>query len=431
LAGVFAALALLSGPGIWAGLISVGIAWAIRQGITPRAAKEEQPSAEEIPSEVPVSNLQPPLPPIQYRPALIALIVTFLIVGSLFFMAPNGLGAAFASLPEYLRGWGVSSSVPITRVLASLLVYQPLAVFLAIFAIIRGWANGSRRIIPLSVWLLVTLLLVVFYPSHEVHDLAWVLIPLNALAAVELARHLNIFPEERREVIGVILLTLFILAFAWLDLASLVWSPPPSPQASLRIGLFFGSLALLGLSIVLVGAGWSTRVASSGGLLGLVIALGIFGLGGSLGSAGLRGAAYPELWWPASLPAQADLLMETANNLSEWHTGDDNNVPIVLLNIDSPALEWTLRGHPVSDVTALDPAASPAIVITPMQVDPNLASTYRGQDFIWRQTPTWEIANAASWIRWIVLREMPQNQETVILWARDDLFLDSASHSTP
>ena len=147
--------------------------------------------------------------------------------------------------------------------------------------------------------------------------------------------------------------------------------------------------------------------------------------------AGLRGAAYPELWWPASLPDQADLLMETANNLSEWHTGDDNNVPIVLLNIDSPALEWTLRGHQVSDVTALDPAASPAIVITPMQVDPNLASTYRGQDFIWRQTPTWEIANAASWIRWIVLREMPQNQETVILWARDDLFLDSASPSTP
>jgi hypothetical protein len=34
-------------------------------------------------------------------------------------------------------------------------------------------------------------------------------------------------------------------------------------------------------------------------------------------------------------------------------------------------------------------------------------------------------------MRWISLREMPQTNETIILWARDDLFLDSESSTAP
>ncbi len=429
--GIFAALAFLSGPSIWPGLLALGIAWTIRQGMESRTSKGEENSEAENQPDSPIPDSQSPVTNYQLRPALISFIATFLIVGSLFFMVPNGLGAAFTSLPEYIRGWGNSSSTSPSLLLSSLLIYQPLAVFLAVFAIIRGWLRGSRRIIPLSIWLLVTLLLAVFYPSRQVIDLAWALIPLNALAALELARHFDVQPEERREVVGVVALIVFIMVFAWLDLAALVWSPAPSAQANLRVWLFFGSLLLLALSIILIGAGWSTRMARYGAMLGLTAALGIFGLSGAVGSAGLRGAAFPELWWPASGPAQEDLLLTTVNNLSDWHTGDDNSVPVVIMNIDSPALEWALRGHAVSDVTALDPADSPSMVITPVQADPSLASAYRGQDFIWRQTPSWQTADSTAWIRWLALREMPQDQETIILWARDDLFLDSAGHITP
>ena len=67
---------------------------------------------------------------------------------------------------------------------------------------------------------------------------------------------------------------------------------------------------------------------------------------------------------------------------------------------------------------------SPYFVVTPFEMDPALLPAYRGQDFSWRQTPVWETNLPADWVRWITLREMPQTAETIILWARDDLFLD-------
>jgi hypothetical protein len=95
--------------------------------------------------------------------------------------------------------------------------------------------------------------------------------------------------------------------------------------------------------------------------------------------------------------------------------------------MDSTALEWALRNHPVSFAKALDPSASPDFVITTLEIDPALAASYRGQDFTWRQTPVWDTSDLQAWIHWIVLREIPQNYETIILWARDDLFLDAAT----
>jgi hypothetical protein len=429
LTGSFAALALLSGPFIWAGLLTLGITWAIRQGMEARPAKEEPKEDEQPPLQSPVSNLKSSIPDLksQISLALLSFIATFLLVGTLLFLAPSGLGAALASLPEYLRGWSLTSNVPSSRLFLSLVVYQPLAVMLALISIGRGWWQKSRGVILLSLWFLVALLLAAFYPSHQVSDVAWMLIPLWSLAALELARHLNIHQDERREVIGVGLLTIFILIFTWLDLAALIWLPTPSRESTLRIGLLIGSLLLLGISLVLVGFGWSIRSARFGAIWGLTIALGIFGFTGMLGAAGLRGVAYPELWSLPLRPAQAELLDATIGDLSEWAVGDKHALPVLIVGMDSTALEWALRNHPVSFAKALDPSASPDFVITTLEIDPALAASYRGQDFTWRQTPVWDTSDLQAWIRWIVLREIPQNYETIILWARDDLFLDAAS----
>ena len=82
--------------------------------------------------------------------------------------------------------------------------------------------------------------------------------------------------------------------------------------------------------------------------------------------------------------------------------------------------------------SALDISSSPDFVITPLEDNPELASFYRGQDFTWRSSPLWNNAvTVQSWVRWITLREMPQSGESIILWARDDLFFDSASITNP
>ena len=429
LAGFFAALALLSGPSIWYGFLGLGLTWAILQGFyfrrSPKPIPESSTTTLEslIPNpQSPIINPQPPIP--NYQTFLIPFLLTFITAGTLFFIVPNGLSAALASIPAFIKAWLTASDVSAGRLFLSLLVYQPLAFLLALIAIIRGWANGNFRIIPLSIWLLVSFLLAIFLPSRQIGDLAWALIPLCVLAAMELGHNVTIFPEERREVIGVVLLTAFIWTFAWLDFSGLVWLSADSREYTMRFALLIGALILLVLSILLVAAGWSIRTARLGSLWGFALVLGVLGLGGTLGSAGLRGLTHPELWWPSSMPMQADLLQATVREISEFGLGNDFSAPVVITGINSSALEWALREHSVSVVASLDISSSPYFVITPQQTDPILVAAYRGQDFTWRQTPLWNAALPRDWIRWITLREMPQSGETIILWARDDLFLD-------
>ena len=422
LAGFFAALALLGGPSIWAGILGLAITWAILQAVNSR--RPTQPAGE-------MSDLQPAREAFNFQLSTISLIATFLTIGTLFFIVPNGISAALASIPAYIKTWLTDSDVPAGRLFFSLLVYQPLGILLALIVIIRGWRTGSRRIIPLTVWFFVALLLAISVRSRQIADLAWALIPLWAMAALELTRNVDVFIEERIEVAGVVFLTAFIWTFAWLDFSGLVWLPVDSQEYLMRFWLLIGSLFLLVMSLLLVAAGWSIRIARIGGIWGLALVLGVLGLGGAVGAAGLRGMTHPELWWPANIPAQPDLLESTVSQTSQLGLGNNYAAPVMIAGVDSPALEWTLREHQVLVVKSLDISSAPYFVITTLQDNPALSSAYRGQDFTWRQTPLWNAAAPQDWIRWVSLREMPQTGETIILWARDDLFLDSVHPTTP
>lgn len=419
-AGVFAGLALLGGPAIWGALLVFGLAWGISRlmqtGRAPADADSERRRNELLRSALP--------------PALITLV----IAGTLFMLAPGGLAAALASIPAYLRGWISPSGVPPTRLILALLFYQPLTLILAFTALLRGWRAGDRTVMALGLWMSVAFLVAALYPAHRVTDLYLALVPLCALAALELVRHFDLQPEERTEVGGVMVLTALILIFAWLDLASLMYIPVPSSEATVRIGLFFGSLVLLAVSLLLVAFGWSVRAAQRGGLYGALIALGIYSFGAGLAAGGLRAQPTPEMWSPGNYPAQAELLSETINDLSDWNAGYVNSLPVTITSVDSPALLWVLRNYQVSRANTLDMTSAPPLVITSLAGDPSLAASYRGQDFAWgdqlewegRQFPQlWDAIN--HWLRWLILREMPHSSETILLWARDDLFLDTAA----
>jgi len=449
--GIFVGLALLSGPAVWVGLLGLGIAWALRQGMTRSPNPDENTKGG-------LNALRSDLK--QFTPAIWYGLGTILLGGTLFFLAPNGLSAWLSSLPDYFKGWYSPSGVPAGRLLFALLAYQPLALILALLSLVRGWTNGLRRVIMLSVWLLVILLLVLFYPARQVTDLGWVIVPLWALAALELARHFEIPAEITREVSGVIVLTLIILTFAWLDLASLVGLPSASADANQRLVVFLATILLLILSLGLVALGWTVKIAKLGGLWGLVVALGVYTLAMAWGATGLRTPQGVELWAPRARIGEADLMLKSVDQLSDWSNGQKDSQSVTIVGLDSPALEWLLRDHHVTTADALDPSSSPPLVITPTGVNtvgitptgvntvgitptgentggftpqvnqPKLASSYRGQDFVWRQIPAWDIVVPSNWIDWLVFHKLPQDSERIILWARNDLFLDAQTPST-
>jgi len=117
--------------------------------------------------------------------------------------------------------------------------------------------------------------------------------------------------------------------------------------------------------------------------------------------------------------------LETINQQSEWSTGDDLSQGVTLLEVDSPALAWLLRGRSLEITSALEPQDDPSIVVSTPIESINLPLAYRGQDFIWQRKPNWEIVGLYEWIKWSVFRDLPYDTESVIVWVRNDLFLDT------
>ena len=445
-AGTFAGLALLSGPSLWAGLLVLGLTWLFIQGMGSRTTLEttEEQSATLASDESAAlstsrfSNL--PFSNFELRPALLALLVTLLVGGTLFFLAPNGLSAWLSALPDYLRGWTAPSSMSSGRVLRAFLAYEPLGIFLAVLSLIRGFRIRGRRILRLGLWLGVALLLAIFY--RQASELVWVIIPLLTLAALELSRALNIFAEERVEVGVVVLALMILLVYIWFDVSK-IGLDPVSNLAATTLPLFgrtvqlaaasymvlLGAFLIIILCVSFVAFGWSARTAWLGTTWAFVICLGIYSFAAAWGASGMRFSNGVELWSSDPRPAQPELLLASVDDVSEFSLGHDTSQPVTVMGIDSAALEWVLRDRPVELVSTLDPQVAPPIVITPIMNDLGLPAAYRGQDFIWRQSPRWQEIQNPDWIRWLVFRQLPREDETIILWVRDDLFPDAREAS--
>ena len=423
--GIFAGLTLLSGPSVWSGVLMLGLTSIFLQGMK----NSSQPQQE-----------------YDWRSTLIAFIATVLLGGTLFFTTPNGLSALFNSIPAYLKGWVTSSAFTPGRTFLTFAAYEPLGIFLALFALIRGFRLQSVRYIKLSIWLAVSLLVAVFY--RQTSELAWVIIPLLILAARELSRSFDIYLDERVEIGVVAGAIMILLVYIWFNVANIGLNPYAHlvpTQFPFRIALFGQTLVntiiefpfdayyiiliiaslILVVCIGLVAFGWSPRTARLGTTWSFSLFLGIYAIGAAWGASGLRTPNGVELWLPDQSPAQADLAMSSINDISLFSRGHIESEPVTIVGVDSPALEWTLRNHDVQVVSILDPLNAPPIVITPLMNELGLPSAYRGQDFTWRQPPTWDIIQSPDWVGWLVYRQLPRDTETIILWARDDLFPDA------
>ncbi len=439
LAGILAGLALLSGPAVWMGLLGLGLARAIGQGRKGAGGTRGNGDAATEDSHSSLLTPHSSLVTDNWKPALAYMLGTLLLGGSLFTFAPSGLNAFFASALTYLKGWWTPSGVRAMHLLAALVAYQLMALVFSIAALVGGILRKDRLVTGLGLWALVALFLALVYPGRQVADLAWVLLPLWVLAALELGRYTRLAGVGGWELAGVTTLTVVILVFAWLDLAGVAGQALTSPAAQQRLLLLLGALLLLGLSLIMVGLGWSLEVARRGAVWGSALFLAAFTLGAAAGAGGLRQPLTAELWSPAPpwsgrqyrQTAQADLLHKTINDLSEWRKGHIAALDVTIVGLDSPALRWLLRDWEVKETGALSPASSPSLVITPPGVELNLSAAYRGQDFVWRQTPAWDEALPEEWLRWFVYRQMPRQTESIVLWGRDDLFFDVETVPSP
>jgi len=424
--GLFAGLALLSGPSIWFGSLGLLLAWAvstvIKKGL-PAPAVENARDGQDISSFEPVQK-------INTRKALAWGSGTLLVLGSLFILSPQGLSAFVMSFVESLRGWWTLSDVSLWRPLLSLPAYEILPLGFGIAGVVRGIIHRDRLSIHLSIWALAALVLALLYPGKQTSDLVWALLPLWALAALELGHHFDIKGRNLWELAGVFTLVVTLVVFGWLDLAGVTSMDLASEQARMRLYLLIAIFVLIGLSLLLAGAGWSPAIARLGGVWGGVVVLTAFTLAMSTGAAGLREPLTVELWQPEPRTGRVDVLLKVANQISDLNRGYINQLPLTVLAVDSPALHWLFRDWQVQDVIALAPDSNPELVISTIS-ELNLAADYRGEALPLNEVADWSHATPSNWLKWFVYRQMPILREEVILWVRSDLMLDSQGLPNP
>jgi len=427
-AGIFAGLALLSGPALIAGLIPLGLAWLITRIVFNKTAlvADLDDDREELAEDTPQVADAGPMPTsrVQVRNALMALAATVLLVGTLFFRYPQGLGAWMAMIPAYLAGWTETFGIPALRLPATLIFYQPLALIFALVGVLFGLTQRNLRwVLFFTLWLVFTLGLGMLYPSRQVSDLVWAAVPLWGLAAFELKRYL---PDRRADVTSLVLagVVFILMGLFWFTLASMTRAPLGEAAPYSRGLVLLGILVLIILATALVALGWSWKMGRTGLAWGLTLGLTVYLVSVMWGAAQLRFNMPQELWGTPPATGQADLLQVTLDELSWWQYGALNSLEIQS-SVDLPSLRWALRSYPnVRYVSQPLPGEQPDVLITAQGAqEPALAASYRGQDFIWSIYPGWEGALPADLLSWFTFRRAPLQLESIILWARNDLFV--------
>ncbi len=420
LAGVFAGLALLSGPSIWLGLLGIALTWAFISG----AVRKIQLRNEANETEPKPAPLFPDFSFQNFRPALYWGIGAILVVGSLLIFSPKGLSAFVTSFWTFLKGWWTLSNVPAWQPALALPAYEILPLGFGIAGIVRGIVKKDPAIISLGTWALVAVLLAIVYPSRQVGDLAWALLPLWVLAAYELGHHLDFQGQPLWEVAAVMTVVIVFVVFGWLNVASLTNMDLAAQITRTRMYLLLAVVFLIVLSLLLASTGWSPRIARLGGVWAGVVCLTLFTIAMTTGAATIREPLTNELWPPQPRPGRVDILLKVANQISELNRGDAAQLPLTILSTDSPALHWLFRQWKVQDVTELAPDATPEMIITPPG-DVSLSATYRGEPLVLTETVDWGQATSAEWLKWLVYRQMPVQRQQVDLWVRSDLMLDN------
>jgi len=404
-AGVFGALALLGGVEIWKGLLPFLIAFWLYQRWFVRKLEGWDLFKSHL------------------AEMMIWAAGTVLVVGSVFLILPIGLSALGGGLIAYLRGWSTPANTPIGLLFAAIAVYQLPGLLLGVVAAIRQIKQpvGLERF--LTLWLILALFHTLIYPGREVLDVVWISIPLFGLAASLLESFLRFDFDQRVGALVYAFVVFTFLAFILQNILAL-FSPMrvavnTQPQVIAILAAAFFVIA----SIILIGWGWSMRVAGCGAIWGLLGILTIFWLSGSFHAAGLGENPETNPFWRGNFIREADLLKDTIGDLSELNVRSRTGIDVLGIGLDQPAMRWLAREYPnfVFENT-FQPQLQNSIVLTGATQEVFFNDNYRGQDFQWEVQPIWDLMTSQEWLQWAIFKKAPLGDRVIVLWARESLF---------
>jgi len=413
---LFLFLALFSGPAFWLGAVVVGVTLLLSNILGYLDFKEYVHSK--------YSDFQ------KYQnrfwsaagefflPALVVL-----GIGSFFFSQYQGLSAWMASLPEFLMSWFTPSGVSSLKVLAALVLSNPLINIFGVLGFLAAWRQNDQVGKIFSLWFGFSLLLVLMYPGRETADLIWVVVPLWVGTAKELVRLFQI-AKSSWVVFTLSGMVAVLITLNWLTLTGMIFQQANQRAVLLQWGLMAASLALALLAMTIVGSEWGWPSVKKGFAVGAAGMLTVYIFSAMVQGAFL-GAGDPKSFWTKEFGSgQVGLLLDSIQEVSVVETGRWDSVQGAVIN-GNATLKWALREFiDIKYYDVYDPSKTTPVLIT-WEVDnyPVPLNIYRGQDFVITSTPGWTGVFPEDWISWIAFRDGPIDKQDIILWVRQDILV--------
>jgi hypothetical protein len=419
-AGIAIGLAAASGPVGWSGLAIAAMVPIADRILNPPVQIQSSASGSE------------PFGKFFLNPILLAGAAVGLAAGSTgLFLFPRGLGALAAGVTDWMGAF-FSGWPRVGEFILWMVGYESLALVFGAVGIVllrRGTLNDEDRfwgtfVAVSAVWILVR-------PAAFPDETLWILLPLLVLGARALRRGLDSpFLEERPAAVllqaGVVIV---LAAFGVFNLAAYaatgLWT-----HLILAIIGFLGGL----LPGLLFTQNWmrDLNLSLTGLALAWAVILSVTQAGAGWNGAVTRRNSANELWQNEAAAADVIRLHGTLEQLSEWQTGTQDELAVLIQLPEQSALGWELLTYRSTEYTVeVDMLAKPAVLIAPyVEVEdavavPKLTAAYRGQAFGYTERRAWS-GWPGDFIRWLLFRQGPVERTRVILWAREGVLIPEA-----
>lgn len=409
LAGVFSGLLLLGGAEVWKGVIPFGIAIGVFRLWFERDFFKGNEDWLSIRAHL--------------KEVLLWTGGTVLIVGSLFLILPAGLSAVGGGLVANLRGWNGSSGVSVGLILAAMLVYQPISTLFGVAGSIWQIKQPAGLERFLAVWWFFALIHTLLYPAREALDVLWVSIPLIGLAARLLSSLLRFDFDQRFAALVYGTVVFVFLLFISQNIMRIFSPGRVAVNTQPEIIAILAAMLFVIISLILIGWGWSTRVAGYGAVWGLLGLLVLFWLSGSFHAAGLSQNPETNPFRRGWFISEADLIKGTIGDLSEMNIRSRTGLDVLAVGLDQPSMRWMAKDYPNFEFeNTFQPLMQSSIVLTGSSENMVFSENYRGQDFLWEVRPIWNLMSIEEWMQWVIFKIAPVENKMVFLWASERLF---------
>jgi len=408
-------LGLISGPAFWKGILLfiltaiisslLGI-FDLRQYIQSRLSSLQDKKG--LLPEV-LNNFLVPL-------------LVILLISSFFLRNLQGLSAWTGALPEFITKLIHFDGFQAVSLLLNLVVSNPFILIFGVLGFVSSWRKSDQLGKVISIWFVLSLLILLIIPGRQAVDLIWLVFPLWVATARELFRIYQM-ATDYWVVYAIAGLVGVLIVLNWLTFIGMVFQGGNSNAVLLQWGLIAASLALVILSMTIAASEWGWSVSLKGFGLGSGLLLTIYMLSALIQGSYLSHGDPRSLWSDGFGTGQTRLLAESIYDASITQTGRGDAIQGVVVG-SWDVLRWELRDlDGIEFQDTLDAEGLPPVIIT-SDLDYFLVNQemYRGQDFVLETSRGWKGIIPADWIRWIAFRSGPVENDDIILWIRNDIF---------